>query len=546
MSEPGENPLQDIPEALVHPRHRFALPLIWILPLVAAVIGAWIAIHAILDRGPEIHIVFQNADGIEAGKTPLRYRSVDVGQVRSMTLTPDHRSVIVTAQMSRGTESLLASDSRFWVVRPRIATGGISGLGTLLSGSYIGLDIGHSDERSKEFQGLETPPVIASDVPGREFILHADSLGSLTDGSPLYFRHLPVGDVTHFELDPDGHGVTVAVFVQSPYDRFVTRDTRFWHASGIDVALDAGGLRLQTESIATIIAGGIAFETPTVSTQLPPAGARTEFRMADNRDAAMKSPDEQANRYVLYFKGSLRGLAVGSPVDLNGVEVGEVRSISIEYDPVHQDFKFPVEINVYAERIRARYLPGSARPDAEGMRSYRFVERLIEHGFRGQLRTASLLTGQQYVALDFFPSAPRVTSDPTKVPMLLPSIPGGLDELATTLSDIARKINAVPIERIGADTDRTLVQLKETLESANRLVTRFEHDVTPELAATISEARKAMATADHALAADSPLQENLQETLRQLAGAAESLRALADYLDQHPESLLRGKAKDDR
>src|SRR5579872_2342090 len=542
MADP--DPLANIPAAVAHPHRAVRLPLIWIIPLIAAVIGGSIAVRALLDQGPRISISFQTADGLEAGKTKIRYRDVEVGEIRTIALAPDHHSVIVRADLVKDAEPLLVSDTRFWVVRPRIAVGGVSGLGTLLSGSYVGMDIGHATRSSHAFRGLETPPVVAGDLPGREYVLHGDTIGSVAVDSPVYFRHVQVGEVTRSQLDTDGRGVTVGVFVQSPYDRFVTADTRFWHASGLDVAFGSDGVRIETESLATLLIGGVAFETPTDATEMTPAPAGRSFRLAGDRGVAMKSPNEHPVPYVMYFKSSLRGLSVGSRVDLNGIDVGEVTSITVEYDSTQVAYRYPVEINVYPERIRARYRAGAIAPDVAKTGVYQFVEHLIEHGFRGQLRTANLLTGQQYVALDFFPQAPRVTSDPGKTPMEVPTVSGGIDELTGALTSIAAKVNALPLQKIGTHTDETLMALQRTLDSTNLLVQRLQADVAPELANTVAEARRTLGEADSALSAQGPLQLNLQQTLRQLTRAAEALRSLADSLDRHPEALLRGKPKD--
>jgi len=544
MSVPDAERVAEVPEAVARGQRRVRLPLVWIIPVLAALIGGWIALHAVLERGPTIRIRFQTADGLEPGKTAIRYRSVEVGQVRTIVLAPDHKTVLVTAEMVKDARSLLSEDTRFWVVRPRIAAGGVSGLGTLISGSFIGMDVGKSRRTARDFQGLELPPVVSGDLPGREFVLHGGTLGSIEVGSPIYFRHVPVGRVTEFRLDADGHGVTVGVFIESPYDHFVVRDSRFWHASGFDVSLGAEGVRVNSESVAAILVGGIAFETPEPSQDARRATAGTQFRLAESRTAAMRSPNETPDAYVLYFKNALRGLAIGAPVDFNGIEVGEVRSIKIEYDPGTVSFRFPVEIALYPQRVRARYRAESPRPDTDVTGTYRFVERLIEHGFRAQLRSESLLTGQQYVALDFFPRAPLLHSDPTVVPMVLPTVAGGLDELQASLADILRKIDAMPLQRLGSDADAALVTLRETLETANRLADRLDREVTPEARATLMEARRALAAVDQTLASDAPLEQDLQQSLKQLTRAAEALRSLADYLERHPEALLRGKARD--
>ena len=534
----------DLPQAVIQPPHRSPLPLVWIVPILATLIGAWIGINALLARGPSITIQFRTAEGLEAGKTRIRFRSVDIGVVRTIELSPDHNGVSVHAEMSKDSAPLLLSDSRFWIVRPRIAAGGVSGLSTLLSGSYLGMDIGKASDTAREFQGLEQPPAVDSEDPGREYVLHGETLGSLDIGSPVYFRQLPVGRVTHYSLDPDGRGLTLAIFVSSPFDHFVMPDTRFWHASGIGFSINAEGVRIRTESLATILMGGIAFETPADADGETPAAARANFRLASTRERAMAAPDVLGHRFIMYFESSLRGLEPGAPVDLNGVQVGEVQAVNIEYVPALGRFRYPVEIVVYQDRILARYRAGTTQPKVESRDVNAFVEGLIEHGLRAQLSTGSLLTGQQVVSMLFFPKAKPLHSDPRHEPMEIPTVPGGLEKLEDTLTDIATRIDALPLEGIGQDAQGALANLRTALKSVTVLVDHLNAEVTPELAGTLKDARRALGNADSVLSADAPLQRQTQEALTQLAAAARSLHELADYLERHPESIVRGKPKD--
>ncbi len=532
------------PQALVRRDRRGALSLVWIVPIIAAIIGITVAVKAVLARGPTISIQLRTAEGLEAGKTKIRYRDVDIGTVRAIELTDDHKAVRVIADLRRNGDDLLARDSKFWVVRPRVAVGGVSGLDTLLSGAYIGMDIGTDPERSRDFMGLEQPPVVASDNPGREFILHGQTLGSVDVGSPVYFRHLPAGRVIQYSLDPSGGGVTLGVFITSPYDRFVTTDTRFWNASGVDVSIGANGLQLNTESLATILTGGIAFETPPDSTVTARAPAKTSFRLQATRSAAMAVPHLKGDVFIMYFKGSLRGLSIGAPVELHGVEVGEVRSIEIEYDSTHSVFRYPVQIVVYEDRIRAHYRAGAAPVDVESIGANAFAAGLIAHGMRGQLKTGNLLTGQQLVSLDYFPKAAAAHVDTHQNPMEFPTVGGELDDLQDTLTDIAKKVDAMPLEQIAADARGTMVELRHTLVATNALIARLNTDTAPELQGAIKDARHTLAGADQLLSTDAPLQRQLQQSLEELSHAARALSDLADMLERHPESLLRGKPKD--
>jgi paraquat-inducible protein B len=540
--EPKKPDIPEIPSAVVVPKRRWAISLVWLVPMVVALIGGWIAYNAIRDRGPTITINFKTGEGIEAGKTRIKYKNVDIGLVKSAILSGDRSHVIVKAELSTQAKNFLVADTRFWVVRPRVAGGSISGLTTLLSGSYIGVDAGKSQQEKDEFVGLDVPPVVTADLPGREFVLNAENMGSLDIGSPVFFRRVEVGQLVAFEIDKEGKAVRVRIFINAPYDKFVTENTRFWHASGIDITLDSSGLRLDTESLITIVIGGIAFQSPADEPVGLPAKAGAVFALANDRTRAMQRPDKVAENYVLLFNESVRGLAPGAQVDFRGVVIGEVISIGVDFDRVQRAFRIPVEIRLYPDRLRSRYR--SQGEENQSIDRKVLFDRLVERGFRAQLRTGNLLTGQLYVALDFFPNAPKATIDWEKQPPQIPTVQGSLAELQITLAELAKKLDKVPVEAIGRDLQSALQELKRTMQSTDKLVKRFDTEIAPEALTTLQEARKALANAERALAADAPLQQDARETLRQLMRAAESLRNLTDYLERHPESLLRGKKAD--
>lgn len=529
--------LQDVPEAVVV-RERSWLPsLVWLIPIVAALVGISLVVKAVLSQGPTITISFVSAEGLEAGKTKVKFKDVDIGVIKAITLSPDRRRVITTVDLSKEAESFAVADSRFWVVKPRVAASGVTGLGTLLSGAYIGVDAGKSKETRKSFTGLDVPPVVTADVPGRMFTLLADDLGSLDVGSLIYYRRIQAGQVTGYNLDEEGRGVVLRIFVNAPYDKFVTTNTRFWHASGVDIQLDAGGFKVNTQSLATVIAGGIAFQEPPESERAGVAPANAVFPLVADQSQAMKQVDGQAQTLVVYFnQQSLRGLTPGAPVDFRGVILGEVKSIGVEYDRVRKDFRMPVIVQIYPERLRGKRF----RVDSEPA----FLEGLVRRGLRAQLRTGSFLTGQLYVALDFFPKAPAVTFDASKRPLELPTLPGSLDELQTAVAEIVNKVKKIPFDEIGNNANETLVTLDATLKRMDGLIKQVDGELAPEARAALVEARKAMGSAADTLAVDNPLQQDLRNTLSELSKAAQSLRVLTEYLERHPESLLRGKKED--
>src|SRR3954465_312924 len=312
---PGRPEDRDIPEARPG-GHRLRWGfLVWVVPIVALAVGAWLAFESVLNRGPTISVTFKTATGLEAGKTKVKYKDVDIGTVRSLGLSDDHRDVIVTAELTPQARGLIVEDTRFWVVRPRITGGQAFGLGTLLSGAYIALDPGKSKTNRRAFEGLENPPVVLSDVPGRQFILRAEDLGSIGVGSPVYFRHVRVGDVVTAELDRDGKGVTFVAFINAPYDRYVTSGTRFWNGSGIDASFGAGGFKLETESLASVIIGGVAFQVPPEAEPGQGAPPQGGFALHKDRETAFKQAVTIRDTYVLRFHQSVHGLLVGAPVD---------------------------------------------------------------------------------------------------------------------------------------------------------------------------------------------------------------------------------------
>src|ERR1700687_934360 len=356
-----DRPLPPVPDTRAVPNKRTRLSVVWFIPIVAALVGVWVAVTRVMSEGPKITIVFQSAEGLEAGKTKIHYNGVDIGTVTAIRLSSDHQRVIITAQMAPKTEEFLAEDTKFWVVRPRISGANVTGLGTLISGAYIGLEIGSSKERKRDFVGLETPPVITGEVPGLLFVLKTPDLGSLDNGAPVFFRRLQVGQVSSYALDQDGKSLTVKVFVRAPYDQYVNPNTRFWHASGIDVSLSASGLKVQTQSVLSILIGGIAFEPAAPGPLLPPADANTVFTLYSDRTQAFEPAARNPQTYQLIFNESVRGLAAGAPVELRGIPIGEVAEVRAQVDLQTFQFSVPVTIHLDPQRLGVKVLGTSAR-----------------------------------------------------------------------------------------------------------------------------------------------------------------------------------------
>ncbi|SDC49581.1 paraquat-inducible protein B [Cupriavidus sp. YR651] len=533
-------PTQDIPQPARKRRTRWLPSLVWLIPIVAAIVGVSLLINTLASRGPEITVKFSTAEGLTPGKTVVRYKDVEIGLVKSVKLASDRSHVVANIELTKDAENFAVTDTRFWVVRPRFAISGVSGLETLLSGAYIGVDAGKSSERTRSFTGLEVPPVVTTDASGRQFVLRAQDLGSLDIGSPVYYRRVQVGQVVAYQLEPNGRDITLRVFVNKPYDKLVTADTRFWHASGVDLKLDAGGLKLSTQSLVTVLLGGVAFQAPEHTTARDAAAENTQFLLASDQTEAMKEPEELAPTLaVLNFDQSVRGLSPGAPVDFRGVIVGVVRSIGIEYLSDKKAFRLPVVVEFYPSRMGFR-----ERDVADEAKKRSTVQALINRGLRAQLRTGNLLTGQLYVALDFFPKAPAPTGVDLDASMPeLPTTPGTFDTLQAKLGDIVNRIDRVPFDQIGQDLRTSVASLNAMLVKADKLVDQLNGDVAPQVLAALQDARRTLTSANGTLASDAPLQQDTRRMLQELTRTAVSLRALTDYLERHPEALLRGKAE---
>jgi paraquat-inducible protein B len=547
MTERPGGPLEDLPAAVPDPPRRVRLPYIWILPVIVVIAGVFVAVREKIEQGTSIEITFHTADDLEPNKTKISYKAVEIGEVKEIHVSEDRKEVVVEARIHRNARGYLVKDTRFWVVRPRITGASITGLGTLVSGAYIDVDVGHSTVPQRQFTGLEVPPIVTAGLPGREFVLHASDLGSLNIGSPVFYRHMPAGQVVAYALDPLGASVTIKVFVNSPYDAFVDSQTRFWQASGVDMSVDSEGVKLHTESLVSILQGGVAFQSADDPGGARPVSADTAFDLYTDRERAMREVDIVAQTFVMYFQGSLRGLSVGAPVDLRGINIGEVKRLSVEYDRVAGELRFPVEVDIFPQRIRGRSrAPGRPADNSADIGGHTMIDSMVAHGMRAELKAGSILTGQKYVAVDVKRGAAREHVDWDEHPPIFPTASGGLDEIQDSIGSVAEKLDKVPFDQISTRLVATMASLDQTLKSTDKLMRRVDDSVAPQVNATLKEAQEAMKNAKDALSQGAPLQSDLSTTLLELSRAAKSVSALADYLERHPESLLRGKPADPR
>lgn len=554
QSPPDTAEHESIPEPEIQRSRRFSI--IWLIPLLAVLVGAWLTVKTIRETGPNITIVFKSAEGLVPGKTEIKYKDVTVGKVQKIQLSEDLSQVLVTAAMSSEMAGHLTQNTLFWIVRARVAVGEVSGISTLLSGAYIGMSPGTEGKIIHRFEGQEKPPTVSRDMAGRPFNLRSERLGSLDIGSPVYYRQVKVGQVTNVNMAADGTGVLLQIFVEAPYHDLVKRNSRFYNASGLNMEVGADGVRIDTPSLASLLVGGISFFTAEdVKTAAPAQGDQT-FTLYDTREAANAATFSYREYYLLYFQETVRGLSAGAPVEFYGIKIGEVINIRLVFDQDKLNFKIPVLIAIEPDRIE--FAGELAIPE------YKIMENLVEKGLRAQQRTGNLLTGQSYVSMRIHPDgAPKdiLTDD---VYPVLPTIPNTVEEITATVKRLLDRFNSLQLEETLVDIREAARQVNAMIGSASlesaidnidksfaefRKVTSDMNDGTlPKLNTILDQARqslaqgeKVLATADAVLGEGVPVVYNLNNLLLELQEAARAMEALADYLERHPDAIVFGK-----
>lgn len=533
----NEARINDLPVASVET--RTGISIVWLIPLVALLVGAWLAYKAWSETGPTITISFKTAEGLEAGKTKIKYKNVEIGQIQSIELSDDLSHVIVTAELVRNAKHYLVESTRFWVVRARIAAGEVSGLSTLLSGAYIGIDPGKEGDDAEHFVGLETPPALTDNAPGSHFLLRAENLGSLDVGSPVYFRMIKVGQMISYRFAEDGQSVEIDLFIHSPHDKQINSSTRFWNASGLEMSLDANGIHISTESLVTVMMGGIAFETPRKLGEAERVAEDHEFVLFKTHEASVRESQTLQFEYVLHFSGSVRGLSLGAPVEFRGIKVGEVIGINMEFNAQSNDIMIPVTIGFMPESMIFKGVPNQI----EFIRSHHktIMNDFVKRGMRAQLKTGSYMTGQLFIDLDFIPDVSIASINWEKTPPVFPTTPTPFEEISTTLTGLIKKLKKLPLEKIGNQFQETIITLTSTMQKLEQLLHTLNTSVTPAITATLDQTQKTLTTVEQAIQSDSSTQRDLQDVFEELSKAAQSIRIMADYLERHPEALIHGK-----
>jgi paraquat-inducible protein B len=506
---------------------------IWFVPIVAVAIGAWMVVYTIQSEGPEITIVLSTAEGIEEGKTKIKLRDVDIGMVDSVELGEDRKSVIVIASLEKTATDLLREDTQFWVVRPRIGKGGVSGLGTLLSGGYIQLEPGEGAEGRRDFVGLEDPPVTPAGTPGIKITLTAEKAGSVSAGDPVLFKGYRVGRVETEVFDTDSKLMKYGIFIEAPYDELLTTTHRFWDVSGISVSAGADGVKVDSVALETLLIGGVEVGRPTGIEMGGPVEVGEVFKLYDNFASVNERPYRHSIEYVVRFPQSVRGLLPGAPVEYRGLPLGQVERIMLsELTRGMAASGQPIPVLIRLEPGRFK-LPDSPE-GVERIKST--IDGAVKHGMRASLSTGNLLTGGLYVSMDYFPDAEPAEQETYAGRTTIPTIPSGLEGIERKLTMFLDKLNHLPLED-------TVAEASNMLASIDRLVaSEGVQSIPGSLDKTLTELQATLTS----MSADSELQARLLPTITELERTLGSLRKVLDTLDEQPNALIfNRKYRDD-
>jgi len=510
---------------------------IWFIPLLALVLGISMVINAWMNEGPEIEIAFQTANGLEQGKTKVKYRDVDMGLVQEVRLNEHFDGVIATVKLDKDAEPLLRKDTRFWVVTARVGVDNISGLDTLLSGAYIQMAPGEGKEGERSFVALEQPPQTPAGAPGLRLRLTSDRASSVSAGDMVLYKGYKVGRVESMRFDPVDRQVHYEVFIDAPYHELVTSSVRFWDTSGISLSADASGFKVETGAMDTILFGGVSFGVPDGATAGEEVAQHTKFQLYSSYDEMLQNPYSHGTYYVVSFNQSVKGLLPGAPVEFRGIQIGKVVRImlkeSLEYYRTLGDtgkgIPFPVLIYIEPGRMEM--------PDDEGsIEQLREAVRVgVNNGMRASMASGNLLTGAKYISIDFYPDAKPDSLSTFMEYTAIPTVETGLAQLEQKVNAILDTINALPLAETMSNTNAAIETLNGNLASLQSIL---ENQSTQQLPANLDKTLAELRDAMGSLSPSSPAYQSLSSSLLSLNRTLGNLESLTRTLSEQPNAVV--------
>ncbi len=545
---------EHIKDAIYSEKKRY-FSTVWIVPITALIIGLVLIGKNLSQKGPTVTISFKSATGITPEKSVVKYKDIVVGHVKDVKFDNNLDAVLITAELNKEMAPYLSEKTRFWIVHARLTANSVEGLDTLLSGAYIGIEPRRGSQKIREFKGLSEPPIITHESVGKQFVLEANDRGSLQPGSPIYYKKINVGSVVSYHLSDDRSRVLIDIFIKSPYDKLVTNSTKFWDTSGIDATIGADGVEIRTESLTAILSGGIAFgNLKRYATDNKLAKEYAHFRLFKNKREAQKINYHRELYFWVYFKHSIRGLKVGSSVEFRGIKIGEVVDFHLVGDIKKSQFDIPILIKIEPGRFAIK---GSRDNNQTEIINLKILRELVKKGFRAQLQSGNLLTGEMFINLDFYPDVPPAKVYKRNGYYVLPTVPATIEKLKSDIQTLLDRLAKIPFESIGRNLDESMAILKnETLPEINRATRNagdllgegnttlniLNSDTLPKLNRAVSEIDKLInSIRQNYTASDSELNRKLIMLLEEITKTSRSIKNLTDFLERHPESIIRGR-----
>ncbi|WP_425641581.1 intermembrane transport protein PqiB [Marinomonas gallaica] len=510
---------------------------IWLIPLVTLLFGGWFIYQDIQRQGVSIEIEFDTASGLEEGKTKVKIRDVVMGRVEQIRLSDDSSSVLVTAKLNEDADKFLRSDTRFWVVSPKVSLREISGLQTLVSGAYIDMSPGIEGEPKRAFKALQEPPVTPIGTPGLRVYMESEQTFTAQVGDPMVYRGLSVGRIETVEYDLEAQQAKYSAFIEAPFDQLITSNTRFWNSSGIEVELGADGVGLTTSSLESLLIGGITFDEPKGMPAGEPLKQDTVFKIYSSKKSAESHRYSEKVYYILMMESSVRGLEEGAPVEYRGLQIGQVEEINFELKDMARSlsaeaYKIPVLISVQPALVNL----GDSQAGKELISKQ--ISAWVGRGLRASLKTGNLLTGAVFVDLQHYENLPDQSLGRMQGFAVIPTVPDQIVQFADQLNTTLDKINSLPINGMAQDLRTLLQDLASSTKAFNAtsssLTTKLDELDMQGINGTLNSLNALLSS----LAADDQGLSSVNQTMVEVQEAIRELKPLLQKMNSAPNSLI--------
>lgn len=527
------------PDAKIQPVKTVST--IWIIPVIALFIGCWMIYFQWSNQGSTITIHFSTAEGMEAGKTKIKSRNVDIGEVSKIELNKNGNGVVVTAEIKKTAEQFLVTDSMFWVVSPQISHTGVSGLSTLISGVYIEISPGKSTTERYLFDALNSPPLTPAGTPGLHITLNSNDQFAYRKGDPVIYKGLTVGQFEDIYFNFEERVVYYNVFIKAPYHQLITSNTKFWDVSGLKLDLNADGISVKTGNFETMLTNGVTFGVPKGMNIGEKIGERSYFDIYTSYEAAEDERYRRSIEFVVLVSDSIRGLSVGAPVEYRGIQIGKVQSVNMALSRndnklTQEEFKIPVLISLQPGRIG---LPDNG--EGESLMKQQNIY-WIEQGLKAVLRTGNILTGSLFIDLQHDKAQPVSQIEQYGGFTVIPTSSDDFSQITAKAEQFMDNLNNLPLHNLSENANKLMIEIAQTAQelqsvgkSLNTLLTQVEQQ---QISSELSKTLQGINSLTQDLSSGSQGYEELRATLNTLTSTMNELKPLLKQLKHKPNSLI--------